>query len=68
MIVEQKVESKFEPVQVTFETKDELLKFYVMCNFTPINEALEMDWWNKFDDINIKGYNKYHEKLSAILK
>lgn len=68
-----KQEPTFTPVTVTFETKEELCKFFALCNHTQISDALRLNGWsdhidNHFSDVIGKDYMPYHSALCDLMK
>lgn len=55
----------FVPIRVTFETQEEIDKFYALCNFRPLSDVIDLDGWlEQIQEFHTDGYNKFHDKLS----
>ena len=67
------VEKEFKPVKITLETQDEVDRLFAIINFIPIDEVLNLhedNWallWDELNQCKSSGYNKYHDRLSAIV-
>ncbi len=60
----------FMPVVVTFETQEELDKFYAMINNGEIAGALDIHgWWKELEFARSnKGAELFHQKLNELFR